>query len=401
MESKYDRLAKLKEELEQIDPQVWSYIKTWAAKAKVTIRLDWPEFLDDFQDLVKEPRWWQSPRVGGPLPGFSINQSGPDPAVTDRNINRGKALDAKRAIINFLDGLLSSAPSSGHYSSVPLTDSISSDATSQLQGEANTNDQLTIQQPSPQQFDVLLITVNDHEYDAVSSLARARLGTELPTIHRKRTYYDLGYIGGARVALVRSEMGSGQPGGSAFTTLQAMSDLQPKYIIAVGIMFGVDPNKQKIGHVMYSRQLQNYDLKKIGTDERTGEPKITPRGDRVSANPRFLSRVRDAADHWPEGRDEGKPEDALLLSGDNLIDNFDYREMLLRQFDEAKGGEMEASGIYSAAREEEAQWMVIKAICDYADGNKKKNKKKRQQLAATRAARFVFYLLDRGGLAEQ
>jgi len=271
---------------------------------------------------------------------------------------------------------------------------------SQTYSETNTHEHSMDQQPSSPRFDVLLVTVNDHEYDAVFSLARERLGDDPTPIYLRRTYYDLGEIGGIRVALVRSEMGSGQPGGAATTTLQAMHDLQPRYIIAVGIMFGIDPDKQKIGHVLYSRQIQDYNLMKIATDERTGDFKVTPRGDKVTANPRFLNRVRDAADHWQEGRDEGKPEAALILSGDKLVDNVDFRDQLLGLFPEAKGGEMEASGIYSAAREDEIPWMVIKAICDHADGEKSKDKEERQKIAAGKAARFVFYLLERGGLIQ-
>lgn len=256
------------------------------------------------------------------------------------------------------------------------------------------------QQPLKRRFDVLLVTtVNDHEYNAVYDIARNRLGRELDPIFGARTYYDLETIGGVRVALVRSEMGSSSPGAALATTMQAINDLQPKYIIAVGILFGVDRDKQKIGQIFYSRQLQSYNLMRMGTDERTGGYRINPRDDKTTANPQFLSRVRDAADHWPEGRSSDKPQGVLLLSGDKLVDNVDFRDQLLRLFPEAEGGEMEASGIYSATREEERRWMVIKAICDYADGKKKENKEERQKLAAERAARFTYFLLERGGLA--
>jgi nucleoside phosphorylase len=263
----------------------------------------------------------------------------------------------------------------------------------------STHDRSVIPQSPKSRSDVLLVTVNDHEFEAIYNIARARLGTDLLPIHLKRTYYDLGDIGGARVGLVRSEMGSGEPGGAAMTTLQAMHDLEPRHIIAVGIMFGIDPDTQKIGHILYSKQLQSYELMKMGTDKDSGDLKIISRGDKVTANPRFLNRVRDAADHWQEGRDEGKPEAVLMLSGDKLVDNIDFRNQLLDLYPEAKGGEMEASGIYSASREEEVPWMVIKAICDYADGEKSKDKEERQRLAAGRAARFVFFLLERGGLS--
>ena len=360
---KKDRLVELRKELEQIDPEPWSEIIAWAARARVIFRSDWPELLTDLQELTKEPKWLQLPRVGGGGSDFNIRA-----AATERNVNNGKALGAKKALLGFLDAILST-PSS------------------------------TSNSKPDQRFDVLILTVNRHEYDAIVSLARASSGVDPAAIHLKRTYYDLGTIGGVRVALVRSEMGSTQPGAATTTTLQAMSDLKPTYIIAVGIMFGIDPAKQKLGHVLYSGQLQNYELQRIGTDEHSTDVKITPRGDKVKPNPRFLSRVKDAADNWPGDPGFGRPEDVLLLSGEKLVDNIDYRQQLSKLFPEAKGGEMEASGIYSATREEETLWMVIKAVSDYADGKKRKDKDKRQILAAGRAARFTFYLLERGGLA--
>ena len=302
------------------------------------------------------------PRVAGSRFGQPIDNR--EAAATERNINKGKALDAKKGLLSFLDALV---------------------------------EREDLSQDSENRFDVVLITVNQHEYDAVKKLAKERLGFDPPVIFKKRAYYDLGKVGSVRVAVVRSEMGSTQPGGATTTTLRAITDLAPRYVIAVGVMFGIDRSKQKNGQIMYSRQLQNYELQRIGT-EKDIDAKIIPRGDKVTANPRFLSIIRDAADNWPEAPTVGMPEAVLLLSGDKLIDNVDYRNQLTVLFPEAKGGEMEATGMYSAAREEETLWMVIKAVCDYADGNKGRNKNARQALAAGNAARFLFFLLERGGL---
>jgi len=255
------------------------------------------------------------------------------------------------------------------------------------------------QQPVKPRFDALLVTVNENEFNAVYDIARQRLGKEPLPLYLSRSYYDLGSIGGLRVALVRSQMGSGPPGGTTTTTLQALRDLDLRFVIAVGIVFGVNPDKQKIGQILYSRQLQCYDLQKVGTDEKTGTLEIKPRGDRVTANPKFLDRVTDAAISWPEAKDEGRPLPVLLLSGDKLVDNLEFRDQqLLLQSPEAEGGEMEGSGVYTATREYETPWMVIKAVSDYADGKKRENKEARQQKAAGNAARFVFYLFERGGL---
>jgi nucleoside phosphorylase len=259
---------------------------------------------------------------------------------------------------------------------------------------------MTITLPSPQShFDVLLITVNEHEFDAVYALAQEKLGKE-PTLvpKKKRVYYDLGIIGGSRVGMVRSQMGSTQPGATTTTTLQAMREVCPRYLIVVGIAFGVDPDKQPIGQILYSEKLQDYNLFKIGTDKDTKEPIIIPRGDKVSPNPMFLNRVQSAADTWRRRESDIPVSPALLLSGDTLVDNVDYRALLLKMFPDALGGEMEATGVYTASREDETPWVIIKAVCDYADGNKRDNKEERQKQAAKNAARFVFHFIERSDL---
>jgi hypothetical protein len=61
---------------------------------------------------------------------------------------------------------------------------------------------------------------------------------------------------------------------------------------------------------------------------------------------------------------------------------------------------MEGAGLYAVAQREKVDWILVKAICDYADGNKGQDKDKRQQTAARNAARFVFHVLNQGGFAD-
>ena len=62
-----------------------------------------------------------------------------------------------------------------------------------------------------------------------------------------------------------------------------------------------------------------------------------------------------------------------LLSGEKLIDSSEFKDRLLKQFPDAIGGEMEAAGIYSACQNTNTPWIVLKSICDWADGNKDKS----------------------------
>ena len=83
------------------------------------------------------------------------------------------------------------------------------------------------------------------------------------------------------------------------------------------------------------------------------------------------------------------------MSGNKLVDNLDYRDSLQAIEAEAIGGEMEAVGIQLAAQRHGVHWIIVKAICDWADGHKGSADKDRdQRLAADHAALVVHAALS-------
>jgi nucleoside phosphorylase len=250
--------------------------------------------------------------------------------------------------------------------------------------------------PSSSCADVLLVTVTTVETKAVFDVAKERTGQEAQRVFEgNKTYYDLGIIGGARTWLVRSEMGAGGSGGALLTVADGIRLLSPDAVIMVGIAFGVDQDKQPIGKVLISQQILDYDLQKVGTAS-DGTTQIRIRGDRPQASPRLLDRFRDGEYGW----DGAEPEFGLMLSGPKLIDNINFRNQLLGIEPETIGGEMEGVGLYGAAVANKVDWIMVKAVCDYADGHKRENKVERQKLAAQNAAGFVFHVIAQGGLVE-
>lgn len=240
--------------------------------------------------------------------------------------------------------------------------------------------------------DVLLVTVAEVEARAVLKLFPK------PTLYHigDQTYHDLGIVRGARIFMVQSEMGSGGQSGAILTIQEGISSLRPSTVIMVGIAFGVNAKKQEIGDILVSRQIMDYDLQRIGTD-RDGKLVITPRGDRPSASPRMLSRFRAAANYWTA---PPNVKFGLILSGAKLVDNQDFRDQLLTLEAEAIGGDMEGGGLYAAAQRKKVDWILVKAICDWADGNKGSNKQAHQELAAANAARFVIDVIKQGGFSD-
>ncbi|MGN6570424.1 MAG: 5'-methylthioadenosine/S-adenosylhomocysteine nucleosidase family protein [Pseudolabrys sp.] len=241
--------------------------------------------------------------------------------------------------------------------------------------------------------DVLLVVATTLERDAVLERAQALNGMR-HQMHfgKRRTYYDLGYIGGARVLMVQSEMGSVRPGGSLPTVADAIDELKAVRVVMVGIAFGIDEDKQKIGTILVSHQLYPYELQRVGKKP-DGTADILFRGDKPSASAMLVGRLRAATAGWATS----DVKFGLLLSGEKLVDQIDFREQLKKMAPEAIGGEMEGAGLYSAATERGVDWVIVKAVCDWADGNKRKNKDARQKRAVEQAVAFVLHAITLGG----
>ena len=232
--------------------------------------------------------------------------------------------------------------------------------------------------------DVLIVTVTDVETRAVLAAfkrATRKAATNIPL--RDRIYRDLGEVNGARVFLALSEMGTSGLGASLQTVQRGIEALRPDAVVMVGIAYGINEQKQAIGDILVSLQLMLYELQRVGATS------ILPRGDRPRASARLISHMRSANLDWRGAQ----VRMGLLLTGEKLIDNIDYRTQLLQFESEAIGGEMEGGGLYAACQEAHVDWILIKAICDWADGNKSQDKAARQKLAAKNAAQFLVHVL--------
>jgi nucleoside phosphorylase len=234
--------------------------------------------------------------------------------------------------------------------------------------------------------EVLLVAVTARELHAILTAFESNSGTPAkPKTVNGRLYHDLGTVNGGRVFLALSEMGTGGVGGAQESVRIAVEDVQPDAVIMCGIAFGVDESKQQIGDVLVSTQLRPYELQRVG---KNGE--IVYRGDKPHAAPRLINWCTGAGIYW-EG---AKLRFGSVLTGDKLIDDVDYRDSLKRLEPETVGGEMEGAGLYVACQNAKVDWILVKAICDWADGDKNNPQKDaRQELAAKNAASFVLHVL--------
>jgi nucleoside phosphorylase len=80
-----------------------------------------------------------------------------------------------------------------------------------------------------------------------------------------------------------------------------------------------------------------------------------------------------------------------ILSGEKLIDDLDFKNALMDQYPNAIGGEMEGAGLWSAAGRAGKDWILVKGVCDWADGRKNDSF---QEMAAASAVSIALHVFE-------
>jgi nucleoside phosphorylase len=240
--------------------------------------------------------------------------------------------------------------------------------------------------PSSQPACVLIITATKVETQAVLATfsdAAGKPWTRQPI--GNKVYYNLHVHGGVPISMVQSEKGTATPGGALLTVRQAIDDLHPQAVIMCGIAYGLHPEKQNLGDILVAQQIEYFEPQKMNVEGRH-----MPRGDRATSADRLLARFRSGDVDWQGATTHF----GLILSGEKLVNDPAFRNQLLETEPEAVGGDMESAGLYAAARDARVDWILVKAICDWADGKKSDDA---QQLAAHNAAEYVLHVIKMGG----
>jgi len=234
---------------------------------------------------------------------------------------------------------------------------------------------------------LLLISVTDVEVRAMFSIVPGAL----PTVIQNRTYSDLGLVGETRAYLVQAT-GLG-PSGVRACIEDGIRALAPCALILVGIAFCLQPERQQIGDILLSRQVQDYDPQRWGrgVDQ---EIVMQGRGNRVTATEWLLDRFTAGKHLWSK---TAQIQTGLLLSGSLLVDHPEARDRVRQLAPEALGGEMEAATLCDIAQRHHVSWIVVKAISDRADDCKWQHEQEYQRLAAENATQFVFYVIGQPG----
>jgi len=235
------------------------------------------------------------------------------------------------------------------------------------------------------QIDLVLMTVNPREFNAIINLLKPFPGHKsvLAAGIHEETYY-LGMFGAFNAVVMRTRMGAQQPGSAGMAAQQAQAFWRPRALIALGVAFGIDPRKQRIGDVLVASDIITYHPARI-------EVRRIERGRPLPSDSILLNRFANS-DDWVFNRPDGQRCRVVIgpiLSGEEVIDSPIRKAELLDTFPAAIGGEMEGSGIAAVANYNRTPWILVKAICDWADGNKAN---KYQPLAAAAAADLTVVL---------
>lgn len=236
--------------------------------------------------------------------------------------------------------------------------------------------------------EVLIVTAVEVELSSVLSLLRplSRRKTISKAYVGHETYY-LGKFGLYNTAVMKCRAGSSDEGSVVFSVPDAVKLWNPRVTVMVGIAFGAYPKKQKIGDVLVASWIIPYE--RIRADRKDSEF----RGNMPASNTTIRNRFENASDWKFDSGRIGKCEIKVgpILSGEKLLDDPKFKKELLTRYPQVIGGEMEGVGLSAASDRMRSAWILVKSICDWADGKKKKIY---QPFAAAAACSLVYHVLS-------
>ncbi|CAH3105222.1 unnamed protein product [Porites lobata] len=205
-------------------------------------------------------------------------------------------------------------------------------------------------------IDILLLTVDDCEFLACFAYLRNAFKSYLKNLG----YVYFGKMGESRdvplkVALIKCSEGSSVPDGSLVTVKNAVVELRPKAVFSVGCCGGLNPEvtKLQLGDVVVSSKLLTEAFK-------------TPVGRDI------LHLVRHADYGWipplkcPEDHKVQVCCDGEILSGINPVS---AKQQNMSYFTQATAFEIGGEGLFAAAHDLKIEWVIVKGISHFADGN--------------------------------
>lgn len=241
----------------------------------------------------------------------------------------------------------------------------------------------------------LLVTANPNETKALLNDKDFNYTEERSKDPNDTTYYNIGKYGTYDVVHFElNSQGSVNSESAVLAVDTAIREYSPDAVILVGVAFGKDDeiktsSNQQIGTVLISEKVADYESGKIKNQKMQSDGVIPESG------PQLLSAFKHFAKTWDyeDGGVKLNYEFGLMLSGDKVVDDLQFKTELFKRYPRAIGGEMEGRGAYAACRRNGInEWIIVKAVCDWGDGNKSVDKNARQIIASNSAVSLLNHL---------
>ena len=227
---------------------------------------------------------------------------------------------------------------------------------------------------------IMIVTANQIECETLFSFFAEDSGYDLVKIGKDDVVYTFFKINECKAVHIEpTNIGAYSQGGTAETIRNAIKVAKPNVILSLGVGFGADTNKSRLGDVMVGRQHFSYDK-----SVKAVEDGISIKVLHVEEPDNYmLSRFKSSIN--TEVRMTGALLDTSfdillgnMVTGEFVIDSKSFMSMILKPFElfGIIGGEMEAYGIFEEVKKcknesrgkEISHCIMIKGICDRGSG---------------------------------
>ena len=246
-------------------------------------------------------------------------------------------------------------------------------------------------------MNVMVVTANKNETEAVLSCTSFSYTVERSSDKNDPIFYNVGTWGHYTVTHFELiSQGSVGADSAQLSIATAINNYHPDAVILVGIAFGKEFHdsenpSQYVGDVLISEKVADYESGKIKDGQLMSDGAIPESGRHLIS---IFKHYEKTWNHVIDGR-KARCEFGVILSGDKVVDDRDFKAKLLTAYPRAIGGEMEGRGAYAACRNRGInEWIIVKGICDWADGTKGDNKELFQKNAAKSAVSLLDHIFS-------
>lgn len=242
----------------------------------------------------------------------------------------------------------------------------------------------------------LFVTANENETTALLNCGndyfkfRPNVQSKLP---HDANFYNVGKFGCYDIVhLELIDQASVRQGASILSISNAIDAFNPDAVILMGVAFGSSDGKgdwQTIGDVLVSKTVTDYESGIVREGDLLSDGSISEAGKFLISVFSNFSRSWD----FDLSKRPAKCFMGNILSGDKFVDDYEFKSKLFKRYPLAYGGEMEGRGAYAACRDRGLnEWIIVKGVCDWGDGNTSQNKQENQKLASESSVSLLMHI---------